>query len=118
NLRYNSHIEIIVNKATKACAMVNATLPCRLKMTAARYIYTQYIRPVMEFGAPVLVNLPLYLRNRIDALDRMLMKKCIGIPQSTKNEAVYALTNLGPITQRFQQLSARGFVKLRNNANR
>ena len=78
-------------------------------------VYKQYIRPVLEFGAPLLTSAPQTTLNKLAQTERMLIRRATYCPPRTRNDEIYQIANIQPLTVRLQMLKDKYMDKTANN---
>ena len=106
DLKWNVHVDSITKKASKRIFYLRECRRAQLPSEVGLNIYTTLIRPVLEYGAPVLGGIPSYLKEEIERIQRRCLR-IIGLPRDY----------LPALETRRNEATAREFQNIRNDSN-
>ena len=126
---YTEHFSKIKQKATRRlqCIKLFGYKNDGLRPETAIKLYKLLVRPILEYGAQVLIYDHFYLKtplrgekigNRTDFVDQLeqfqtkALKYLIGCPKSTSSSIVRLFSGVEPLSSRFDLLKLRYFWKL------
>ncbi|XP_064469746.1 uncharacterized protein LOC135384474 [Ornithodoros turicata] len=114
HLDWAHHLEVVSQKATKACSLLHRCSSTRIGMrrNALLLVYKCYIRPVLEFGCVLFSHLPDYRLRRLFIIERKALRHCLGLPKYTSNQALYCEARILPLKSRFRVLPINTFLSL------
>ncbi|XP_064482872.1 uncharacterized protein LOC135395709 [Ornithodoros turicata] len=114
HLDWAHHLEVVSQKATKACSLLYRCSSTRIGMrrNALLLVYKCYIRPVLEFGCVLFSHLPDYRLRRLFIIERKALRLCLGLPKYTSNQALYCEARILPLKSRFRVLTINTFLSL------
>ena len=76
NLSRTGHVDYLICKASKALGNI-FRLRHRLTVTALSYLYTCYVRPIIEYPTSALTTLPQNLSDRVERFQRKAARACL-----------------------------------------
>ena len=79
---WSSHVSAVLNKASSRLHMFHR-LKSSLNRPALKYLYTTYIRPIIEYASIAVTPLPVYLQDRIERFQRKAARICLNLPLFT-----------------------------------
>ena len=78
-LRWSAHLDHVITKANKSLFQLRR-LRSKINPSALVYLYTTYIRPILEYGSTVATPLSVTLCDRLERYQRRAARVCLGIP--------------------------------------
>ena len=104
NLKWNLHVESIVMKANKCLYSLRECRRANLPLEVGITCYKSWIRPILEYAAPIWGGLPQYLTDEIESIQNRCMK-ILGTPRN----------NFKTLEQRRADLTIKEFQKIQND---
>ena len=77
------------------------------------FLYKTNIRPIFEYGAPVLLSTSKTFKKKIESIQHQFLSRCIGIDYRANDRACRIYCNTIPIIERLTALSISFFAKLK-----
>ncbi|CAH1365580.1 unnamed protein product, partial [Tenebrio molitor] len=81
------------------------------------HTYKSYIRPVIEYRAPIYVTLYPALLHQISACERRMLRRIFRLPDRFPSENLHQETNTIPIQSRLKELQSRYVTRTLNSNN-
>ncbi len=81
DLKWKSHVQDIVKKASKRIYFVRACRKANLPSNIGLTTYCTKIRPILEYAAPIWAGLPYYLKEDIERVQNRCLD-VIGLPRN------------------------------------
>ncbi len=81
DLKWKSHVQDIVKKASKRIYFVRACRKANLPSNIGLTTYCTKIRPILEYAAPIWAGLPYYLKEDIERVQNRCLD-IIGLPRN------------------------------------
>ena len=79
NLGWSAHLQHVLGKANKVLHYLRR-LRSKICSAALVYLYSTYIRPILEYGNTVTSPLSITLCDRLERFQRRAARLCLGIP--------------------------------------
>ena len=99
DLRWNDHIDSIVNKATKQLNIMKA-LQYRLDRKTLEIIYISFIRPLMAYAGMVWDGCTQADAQRLEDIQLAAVRVISGAMRTTPSEKLYEETGLSTLATR------------------
>ena len=89
DLKWGEHVQEMVRKANKRMYMLSALLPFRIPVCDLLTIYTGFIRPLVEYAAPVWhPGLTSFQTSQIERVEKRALRLIMGSAYSSYDEAL------------------------------
>jgi hypothetical protein len=113
NMQWNEHINRII---TKASARVHQLRKFQYKLPriALEKIYTSMIRPILEYGDIIFDNMPFYLSQQLENVQRRAALICTGAYRHTEHAVLLRELGWQSLTNRRYQRRLTSFYTLLN----
>ena len=74
DLKWNHHVEVIVQKGNRRLYSLRVLKQCGAPPASLAKVYTNIVRPVQEYAAPVWQNIPDFLSYKIESIKKRAMR--------------------------------------------
>ena len=114
DLKWNAHVEYVIAKAAKTLYALRLLKRAGVMPEDMLKVYTYNIRSVLEYAAQVWQNIPAYLSDAIESIQRRALR--IIFPKSSYQQAL-DLTNLSTLANRRILLCKKLMADMRDESH-
>ncbi len=111
DLKWNSHIEYIVKKANKKLYPLRVLRRAGVDQKNLLKVYLCSVRPVLEYAVPIWQNIPDYLSNEIESVQKRALK--IIFPECESYAEALNFAQLPTLTARRVRICQKYMAKMR-----
>ena len=115
NLKWNSHVDHMVDKTNRRVGelLIHARRVGGMSGEVALHLWCAEVRPIIEYAVAIWgVELPAYLVERLEKLQRKVLRRLLWLGATTANAAVLSETAVDSIQDRIDKLSLNLWGKL------
>ena len=118
-LNWTKHVDYITGKARRAMNTIKTLANKNFGTDAIilKRIYLAIVRPIMEYGGPLIMNMSKTNLNKLQVIQNEAMRIILGAHRSTPISYLEVETDLMNMRTRFQQLTAQYYARTSTRKN-